>query len=298
MVDWKSVMESVVNFGSDYPYVRTIVAVVVLFLFLNFVVSLVRGILMKRVKRKKQKSNVEIFSKVLRVSIFIILVIFAISSYEDSWAGLGLGLGLFSAALGWALQKPITGIAAWIMVVLRRPFEIGDRVIIGGVKGDVIDISLTHIFLNEIGGVVGGEENSGRIILVPNSTLFEKNIVNYTSQDDFILDQVILLITFESDLNKAIKIVGDAAKKELKPYLEKMSKQPYVRTYFQDNGIQVSVRYLSPAIKLPEYSSRITQEIFRNVKRTREVNIAYPHLDVILKDKKSVPKKYRNKIRS
>jgi small-conductance mechanosensitive channel len=146
--------------------------------------------------------------------------------------------------------------------------------------------------------VVGREENSGRIILVPNSTLFEKNIVNYTSQDDFILDQVILLITFESDLNKAIKIVGDAAKKELKPYLEKMSKQPYVRTYFQDNGIQVSVRYLSPAIKLPEYSSRITQEIFRNVKRTREVNIAYPHLDVILKDKKSVPKKYRNKIRS
>ena len=274
------------DFVALYPYFRTVISVLVMFIVLNLIVTFVGKFLLKRVKRKSQISNVKIFSKVLRLVILIVLVLFAISSYENSWAGLGLGLGLFTAALGWALQKPITGIAGWILIVVKRPFEIGDRIIIGNVKGDLVDITLTHLFLHEVGGIVGGEENSGRIIMVPNSTMFEKNIINYTAQDDYMLDQVIVLITFESDLDEASKIVLDSANKELKDFLKKLAKKPYVRTYFQKDGIEVAVRYLSPAVRLPEFSSRITQEIFRRIKKSKKVSIAYPHLEVLIRDKK------------
>ncbi len=112
-----------------------------------------------------------------------------------SWTALGLGVGLLSVAIGWALQRPITGMAAWFMIVVKRPFEIGDRVTIGAVKGDVVDITLTHIYINEIGGLVPSEENSGRTIMIPNSVLFEQNIINYTLQNEFVLDQVVTMVT-------------------------------------------------------------------------------------------------------
>jgi len=281
MVDWKQI----IDFTVQYPFIKTLILLIILFVVLNLLISIVRSFLMERVTRKKQKSSVEIFSRVTRVIVFIFLLIFAVSSYESSWAGLGLGLGLFSAALGWALQKPITGIAAWVMIVLRRPFEIGDRVIIGTVKGDVIDITLTHIYLNEIGGIIAGEENSGRIILVPNSTLFEQNIINYTSKDDFVLDQVPMVITYESNLDQAMQIALEAAKKELKEFDQK-TKKPYVRTLLKDSGVEVRIRYFVPATRLLEFSSRITQEILREIKKSKSVELAYPHTEIIFKDKK------------
>jgi len=284
-------MVNIINYVQDFnnflPVLKTLVLVVILISTFSIIVSFVKRSLLKRVKTKKQISNVKIFSRVLNLSFLIIVVLFAISSYAGSWAGLGLGIGLFSAALGWALQKPITGIAAWIMIVIKRPFEIGDRIIIGNVRGDVIDISLSHISLHEIGGIVGGEENSGRIIMVPNSTLFEQNIINYTSKDEYTLDQVALTVTYESDLNEAIKIVIDSAKEKLKDIIEITKKQPYPLTYFQASGIEVRVRYFAPATRLQEFSSGITQEIFQRINQTKKVEIAYPHTEVLFRNKPS-----------
>lgn len=263
------------------PMVRTIITVIIVFVFFSLILSVVKKGLLKKAKRKRQISNIEIFSKVLKFVFLLMLIIFALSSYAGSWAGLGIGIGLFSAALGWALQKPITGIAAWIMVVTKRPFDIGDRVIIGKVRGDVADITLTHIYLKEIGGIVVGEENSGRIIMVPNSTLFEQNIINYTQQDEYILDQVTVTVTHESDLDKAMEIALKSAKKHTKDVIEKTKKDPYIRTYFQPNGINVHVRYYSPAKNIQEISSNVTKEIFDSIMKTKNVRIAYPHREIL-----------------
>ncbi len=268
------------------PILRTIIIVVIVFIVLSLVISLIKKGLLKRVKTKRQISNVEIFSSIIKVIFFFILIFTAFSSYFGSWAGLGIGLGLFSAALGWALQKPITGIAAWIMIVTKRPFDIGDRVIIGSVRGDVSDITLTHIYLKEVGGIVAGEENSGRIIMVPNSILFEQNIINYTQQDEFILDQVVVSVTYESDLDKAIKIALESAKKHINEFIKVTGQEPYVRTYFQPSGIGVHVRYYSPAKRIQEFSSLITKEIFDEINKEKDVEIAYPHTEVVFREKK------------
>lgn len=179
-----------------------------------------------------------------------------------------------SAVLGWALQKPIIGIVAWMMIVVKRPFDIGGRVIIGSVKGDVIDISLTHVHIQEIGGIVEGEESSGRVIMVPNSTLFEQNITNYTFQNEYVLDQVTVTVTYKSNLDKAIQIALDSAKKCMEDHIKITKKEPYARTFFQPSGVSVHVRYYSPAQRLQEFSSRITKEIQQRIKRAKDVEIA------------------------
>lgn len=265
------------------PIIRTIIILIILIVIFNIILISIKRKLLKRARTKKQISNIEIFSRIFKYIFLLILIISAIFSYAGSWTGLGLAVGLMSAALGWALQKPITGIAAWIMVVTRRPFEIGDRVIIGTVRGDVTDISLTHIYIQEIGGIVAGEENSGRIIMVPNSTLFEQNIINYTSIDEYVLDQVVVTVTYESNLDKAIEIVLESAKKYRKEF--DIKKEPYVRTYFQPSGISVHVRYFSPAKRLQEISSDITKEIFERIMKTKDVEIAYPHTEVVFRKK-------------
>jgi len=283
VINGKAILDT---FWTSWPVLRTIITIIILIVIFNIIVSLIKRALLKKAKSKRQISNIQIFSKVLTLVFALIVVLFAVFAYAGSWSGLGLSLGLFSAALGWALQKPITGIAAWIMVVVRRPFEIGDRVIIGTVRGDVVNISLTHIYLKEIGGIVAGEENSGRIVMVPNSILFEQNIINYTLDNDYILGEVITTITYGSDIDEAIKLSKKAAKKITKEIIEKYNKEPYVRTYFQPSGMNIQVRFLAESRRLQETTSEITQEIFRLIKKSKDVEIAYPHTQIIYKDKK------------
>lgn len=202
--------------------------------------------------------------------------------YIGGWSGLGVWLGLFTAALGFALQKPISGIAAWLMVIVQRPFRIGDRVAIGTVRGDVAEIRLSHIYISEIGGIVPGEEKSNRIILVPNNLLFDLNIINYTKSSDYMLDEVRFTITFGSNIDKAKKIALEACRNKAKEIIDITKSEPYIRTFFTPHGMQINLRYISEATRLQEFSSSITEEIVRKIKMVKDVEIAYPHTKVVM----------------
>jgi len=278
MVD---IIEFILSMSNGFfPVIRTIVVVIAFLVVYNLAISLVKKALLIRAKKKKQISNIEIFSRIAQYAGLAVVVLFAILSYAGSWTGLGVAAGLMTAALGWALQRPITGVAGWIMIVLKRPFDIGDRIIVAGVRGDVSDIGLTHIYLKEVGGISNSEENSGRIIMIPNSILFEQVITNYTMEDDFILDEVIVSVTYNSDLNKAIKIGEDSVRKVLRDYNEEKNINPYVRTYFHASGVNLHVRYHASAKERQKISSEITQEIFKLFKKEKNVNFAYPHVEV------------------
>jgi len=268
-----------------FPILVTIVVILAIYVVFNFLLGLVKKSLLRLAKTKKQISNVEIFATTIRYIFLFFLLLIAIFYYSGDWTGLGLALGLFSAAIGFALQKPISGVAAWIMLVTRRPFEIGDRIIIGEVKGDVKDISLTHIALRELGGLVQTEENSGRTILIPNNMLFEQNIVNYTQRDEFVLAQVFFTVTYESDLDKAAKIAVQSAKKQLAEIIETTKKEPYTRLHFQPNGVDISLRFFIPAKKMTEFTSKVTREVFKRIGKEKSVRFAYQHTEVLLNRK-------------
>ncbi|WP_321431197.1 mechanosensitive ion channel family protein [uncultured Methanolobus sp.] len=260
---------------------------VVLFILLliNVFFTILRTNLMKKAKTKKQRSNIRIFGQFSRYTLSLLVIILAILTTSGAWSSFGVFLGLLSAAIGFALQQPITGVAAWIMIVTKRPFDIGDRIIIGDVKGDVVDFNLTHVHVMEIGGLISDEENSGRTIMVPNWMLFEKNIINYTSNNDFVLHSVTVNVTYESNLDRAIEIADFSARKFLAGTISTSPGVPKVRVDFQASGIDVQVKYFSPARQLHEYSSKITKEIFDRVNDADDVEIAYPHTEVVFRKK-------------
>ena len=255
-----------------------------IFLFDLFLRGIKRNIL-KKAKSKKQVSNIKIFTRTLNVLFMLLVFLLAFFSYMRSWTGLGLMAGLLTAALGFALQRPITGIAAWIMVVLKRPFNIGDRIIIGDVKGEVYDITLSHIYLDEVGGSINSEELSGRNIMVPNHLLFENNIINYTLLNDYVLGEVVVSITYESDLDKAMAIMAKSAKKFIEKYKNDILKEPKIRVAMDASSMLIKVRFFAPIKEMQDVSSNITKEIFDRIKKEKNVEIAYPHTEIIFKDR-------------
>jgi small-conductance mechanosensitive channel len=269
-------------------FINVIIIIIIAFVFYKIIKHVIKRALLKRARTKTEKSDSLVLLKLWKYFFIVVLILGLIFYMGGDFTGFGLWAGLFSAALGWALQKPISGIAGWIMVVVNKPFQIGDRILIGSMKGDVIDITLTHIHMKEVGGTINSEEISGRVLMIPNSVLFERNIINYTLQDEYILDDVGILITYESDIDKAVKICEEAADKIVKPYVKNAPKEPYVRTFFHGSGVDIKTRYYVRASERIKMSSDITQEILRHVKRTKNVEIAYPHTEVMLRKKPPV----------
>jgi len=280
------VATTILNFIKENTLIfRTIVVVVIFIILFNLILGFIRKKLLKRAKKKKQISNIKIFSKLLQIIFTFLVLLIAFFSYIGSWTGLGVVAGLLTAGLGFALQKPITGIAAWIMVILKRPFDVGDRISIGDVKGEVYDITLTHIYIDEIGGEIKSDQRSGRNIMIPNHLLFEHNIVNYTLTNDYVLGEVVVDVTYESNLNKAIEIAEKSILRFAKEFSNENDRKYSIRVKMAESSMILMIRFFAPIKIMQETSSNITKEIYDEIKKEKDVEIAYPHSEIVFKDK-------------
>ena len=200
-------------------------------------------------------------------------------------------LGLLSAGLAIALKDPVTNLAGWIFILWRRPFEVGDRVEIGGHKGDVIDVRLQQFTLNEIGNWVDADQSSGRIIHIPNGKVFTEPLANYDRGFRYIWHEVPVLVTFESDWRKAKEVLTKIAFKHAehltaqaeqdlltasRQYLINYTKlTPIVYTRVTDSGVQLTIRYLIEPRKRRGTEHAIWEDILTEFEQHGDVDLAY-----------------------
>ena len=200
-------------------------------------------------------------------------------------------LGLLTAGLAIALKDPVTNLAGWIFIVWRRPFEVGDRVELGGHKGDVIDIRLLQFTLNEIGNWVNADQSSGRIIHIPNGKVFTEPVANYDKGFKYIWNEVPVLVTFESDWREAKEVLTQIAFKHAahltaqaeqdllaasRQYLINYTKlTPIVYTRVVDSGVELTIRYLIEPRKRRGTEHAIWEEILTEFDARPDVDLAY-----------------------
>ena len=285
-----STFTDIIEYFTPYTSIISVLILVIISSLIFFIfLKLLQRYLLHKVKTKKQISNVTVFLGLLKFLFIFFLIIVVIAFYYGNLGDLSFIAGLLTVVLGFALQKPISSVIAWLILITRRPFDIGDRIIISNVKGDVTNITLTHIFLDEVGGTIEGEERSGRRAMVPTSFIFEHEIINYTQQDDYILVEIITMITYESNLDKAEQLITAAVDKIMKPYWEtfpeRIEKKPHIRLQFRDSGIDVIIRYHTIAMKRNEIATNIRREIFHQIRQTPDVEIAYPHTELLFRKK-------------
>jgi small-conductance mechanosensitive channel len=195
----------------------------------------------------------------------------------------GTALGAFSGLLlGWSLQAPVSGMAAWVMISLKRPFRVGDRIQLPslGLVGDVVTLSPMYTVLNQVGGAVGSEEAVGRPILIPNAMLFSNVVINYTARQDaaFILDEVVIRITYDTDWEEAERILLSAAREATGEIIAQTGQEPYVRADLYDYGIYMRLRFMTQATDRPRISYQIIKRIFQDFQRSARVDFAIPYI--------------------
>ena len=138
-------------------------------IFLSFSLIILLIILKKlihQIIRKRIKSNKTIYkwkrttNSILLLIGFVCLLLLWFSSFGSFTAS----LGLITAALAFALRDIVTDLAGYIFVVIRRPFQVSDRIQIGDTKGDVLHIEWFQITLLEVGNWVDNDQSTGRLV--------------------------------------------------------------------------------------------------------------------------------------
>lgn len=191
-----------------------------------------------------------------------------------------LAAGFAGMLLGWSLQAPVSGVAAWVLITLKRPFRIGDRVLFPSLNllGDIKNVGLMYTVMDQVGGSVGSEEAIGRDILIPNAMLFTQVAINYTpkAQAAFFLDEVVIRITYDSDWDSAEKIMLKAAETVTADIIRETGEKPYIRSDMWDYGILMRLRYMTMAKDRPRITHEIVRHIFKAVQKNHKVDLAIP----------------------
>jgi len=201
-------------------------------------------------------------------------------------------LGLTTAGFTVVLREPIVDMLGWLFLLWRQPFHVGDRIEIGTHAGDVIDIRTFQFTLMEIGNWVEADQSTGRIIHIPNSAVFRDAIANYSQGFRYIRNELSVLITFESDWQKAKQILTEIANdhaahlshatqrhldQAAEKYLISYSKlTPIVYTSVQDSGVQLTVRYLCKPRQRRGTEEAKWEAILTAFAQESNIHFAYP----------------------
>ena len=219
-----------------------------------------------------------------RIGSFIIgfiAVIVILGIWVQRSTDLTVVIGILAAGLAFALQEIIGSIAGWVTIVSGQPFAIGDRIETGGIRGDVVDITVLRTKLMEIGNWLGGDHNTGRIVTVSNAFIFKEPLFNYSRHLEYVWDEIALPITYESDWQTAIGILLEAvmtqpAYQELLPraveqrrrarrefVIKITSLDPRVFVKLTDNWIELGLIYPVGNELRRAFRSTVSQEILR-----------------------------------
>lgn len=231
---------------------------------------------------RRTTGEIMMLVKFLKYILIVMAVLFSIHQVypiDTLLIAFGAFSGLF---LGWALQQPITGMAAWIFISIKRPFKIGDRIYLPtlNIVGDVVDLDIFYTVLNQVGGTVGSEEATGRIVLIPNAMLFSTPVINYTKVEGspYILDEVVVKVSFDSDWDEAERIMIRAAEEVTKDIIEATGVKPYTRADLYDYGVMMRLRYMTLAKDRVRISYEIVKRIVKEFQRNDRVDFAIPYV--------------------
>ncbi|HBH60181.1 MAG TPA: transporter [Nitrospiraceae bacterium] len=187
--------------------------------------------------------------------IILITVIFS-----DKLGGLTVAFGVAGAGIAFALQEVIASVAGWLAVSAGNFYKTGDRIQLGGIMGDVIDIGILRTTLMECGQWVKADLYNGRIVRVANSFVFKEPVFNYSGDFHFLWDEIVMPVKFGCDYKLAKEIftrvadevAGDYARQAKNEWQVMVNKymiedamvEPMITIQVTDNWMEFTIRYI------------------------------------------------------
>lgn len=191
---------------------------------------------------------------------YLTIFLFLATVFSDRLSKLTIAFGVAGAGIAFALQEVIASVAGWVAVSFGQFYHPGDRVQMGGIKGDVIDVGVLRTTLMEVGQWVNGDLYNGRIVKLANSFVFKEPIFNYSADFPFLWDEIIFPVKYGSDWKYARsmlqkigdEVCGEYAKKStdawknvvMKYRIEDARVDPMITLRADQNWIEFTLRYI------------------------------------------------------
>ncbi len=248
------------EFIEKYLFDPTIGKLVTIFLGVGIIWIIVKAIQRKVLGRIKDNDNRYKAKKFGGFIGFILTVLLITIVYSDKLGGLTVAFGVAGAGIAFALQEVIASFAGWLAIMFGNFYKSGDRVELGGIKGDVMDIGVLRTTIMETGNWVDGDLYNGRIVLVANSFVFKEPVYNYSGDFPFLWDEIKIPVQFGSDYQKANEmllqigneVAGSISDESIKKWkilqniyrLEDAQTKPMVSLIANDNWVEFTLRYI------------------------------------------------------
>ena len=260
-------LEMVKDFALEYG-LKAVLCIVLLLIGLKVIKLIVKRIHTMMEKRKVDQTIIRFTTSLLSIGFKTLLVIALLGTFGVGVTSFVAIIGAISFAVGLALQGSLSNFAAGVILLILRPFKVGDYVEVSGLNGTVASIEIFSTIL---------KTPDNKTIIIPNGNIIDTNIVNYsiekTRRVDFIFG-----VGYESD----IKIVKDILLKIANDH-EMILDEPGVFVGLKDlsdSSIDFALRVWVDA----ENYWTVYYEIMESVKNAFDkanISIPYPHLQVL-----------------
>ncbi|UQD57166.1 mechanosensitive ion channel family protein [Flavobacterium sp. K5-23] len=244
----------------EYLYNPTVGKIVTFLVGVAIIWMVIQAVQKKLFSKIKDSDNRYKAKKVSTFVGYLITVIFLTVIFSDKLGGFTVALGVAGAGIAFALQEVIASFAGWLAIMFGGFYNTGDRVQLGGIKGDVMDIGVLRTTIMETGQWVDGDLYNGRIVLIANSYVFKEPVFNYSGDFPFLWDEIKIPIQYGSNYDKAkeiilnagIEVAGDLTVRSKEKWkilqnkyrLEDAQTEPMVSLVANDNWAEYTLRYV------------------------------------------------------
>ena len=200
------------------------------FALIVVILAIAKGLKVYAIGRIEDAVTRFTLERIEKLVLTLVVTVVAASIIFVNWYAALTALGVGSIIIGLAVQTPMKSFIAWIYILVRRPYQVGDRIKIGDATGDVIDVGYLDTTLWEFGGqYLSTDHPSGRVIRFPNEKVLDTMVWNYSwPLFPYIWNEIKFQIAYQSDL----KFVADTMQRIVQEELgDEMVKR--VETYRQ-----------------------------------------------------------------
>jgi len=256
-----------------YPYLLRFGAALLVFWIGRRVIKILTNLISKGLRKlDADETLVKFISNVVYYLLLVALIVSVLGMLGVQTTSLLAILGTAGLAIGLALKDSLSNFAAGVMIVLFRPFRVGDFVEVAGKTGTVEEIKIFHTAMTT---------PDNRYIIIPNGQIMAETILNYTAKPIRRVDMAIG-VSYEDDLKKARQVMLDTISAHPKVLAD--PKPSLLLTNLGDSSINFSVR---PWCKTEDYWN-VYNDLLEQLKVNLEAagcSIPYPQRDVHLSHK-------------
>ncbi len=232
----------------------------------------------RTLKLKMNKANdslIKMICKGLKVLVYLVGAVILISELGYNISGLIAGLGIGGVAIALAAQDTASNIIGALMILLDKPFDVGDWIKVGDTEGSVEEFTFRSTRIRE---------SANSIVAIPNSTIVNSSITNWSR-----LQKRRILMDIVLELDTPLKKIADV-QNDILIFLENepnvITDSAYVKfNEIKDNGYNLKVFCYTPIINYVDYLSYMEKVNFKimSILNTHKVSMAYNSQTIYLK---------------